>query len=368
VRVCHLAKYYPPARGGIEAHVETLARAQAALGARVHVICVNHEGGPTRHERDGDVLVTRLSRLGSAAKLDICPDLLSTLSGASADVFHVHVPNPIMILAALASRRRPIVVTYHSDHVRQRLRSQMFSPIERAFFVRARAILATSEPYARSSTLLREHREKVEVIPLGIDIERFASPPPDVELEARKIRSSYPGPLWFFCGRIVYYKGLETAFDALSDCEGTLLIAGDGPDLDRLRARAGDRVRFLGDVQDVRPYYAAAQAFWFPSNARSEAFGLVQVEAMASGCPVINTRIEGSGVPWVSRDGETGLTVPPDDPKALAAAARRLLEPGLRERLARGARARARAVFDHRDMARRTLALYERSGVLAPVS
>src|SRR5262249_28666229 len=110
---------------------------------------------------------------------------------------------------------------------------------------------------------------------------------------------------------------------------------------------------------EIVPYYLAADAFWFPSNARSEAFGLVQVEAMASGCPVINTAIPHSGVPWVSRHDETGLTVPVNDPCALAAAARRLLEePGLRDRLTAAARRRAADEFDHRVMARRSLEVY----------
>jgi rhamnosyl/mannosyltransferase len=109
----------------------------------------------------------------------------------------------------------------------------------------------------------------------------------------------------------------------------------------------------------IVPYYHAADAFWFPSNARSEAFGLVQVEAMASGCPVINTAIPDSGVSWVCPHEEGGLTVPMDDPVALAAAANRLLtEPGLRERLAEGARRRAVQEFDHRTMAERSIAIY----------
>ena len=141
---------------------------------------------------------------------------------------------------------------------------------------------------------------------------------------------------------------------ALRSVPGTLLIAGDGPartQLERFAARLDlkDRARFLGKVprdEDLAAYYLASEAFWFPSNARSEAYGLVQVEAMASGCPVINTAIPHSGVPWVSRHEETGLTVPVDDPAAFAAAALRLLEePGLRDRLAAGARARAISEF-----------------------
>jgi rhamnosyl/mannosyltransferase len=129
-----------------------------------------------------------------------------------------------------------------------------------------------------------------------------------------------------------------------------------------------DRVRFAGKLlneADLVAHYLAADAFWFPSNARSEAYGLVQVEAMASGCPVINTAIPNSGVPWVSRHGESGLTVPVDDPTAFAAAARMLMdEPGLRDRLAAGGRARAVAEFDRETMGRRSMTLY--SATLSP--
>jgi len=147
-----------------------------------------------------------------------------------------------------------------------------------------------------------------------------------------------------------------------------LLLVGDGPDLLSLVDEARrhgvlDRVHFMGGMpyQKIVPYYHAATAFWFPSNARSEAFGIVQLEAMASGCPVINTSIPNSGVAWVSRHDETGLTVPTDDPIALATASRRLVEePGLRQRLSSAARARARDEFSNRTMAERSIAVYER--------
>ena len=99
--VCHLGKYYPPAPGGIESHVRTLAVAQAELGLDVRVLCVNHEPGPTRTDRDGLVEVTRLARAAKASKLDMCPELVTALRGADADILHLHVPNPTMILALL---------------------------------------------------------------------------------------------------------------------------------------------------------------------------------------------------------------------------------------------------------------------------
>jgi glycosyltransferase involved in cell wall biosynthesis len=365
MKVCHLGKHYPPAVGGIENHVRTLARAQAERGADVRVICINHRSGPTLVEKDGAVTVVSCRRIATAAKLDLCPGLLVDLGALDADILHVHVPNPLMILAILLARlRQEIVVTYHSDHVRQVIRSMLFRPIENRFYSRVHAILATSPAYAASSPLLRALGSKVKVVPLGIDLDPFLNPNEDDRAEAERIRNRHAAPLWLACGRLVYYKGLITALHALARVEGTLIIIGEGPERAALEAEARrlgveGRVSFLSHVSSVVPYYLAAHTFWFPSNARSEAFGIVQLEAMAAGCPVINARIPGSGVPWVSRHEETGLTIAPDDPAALAAAAKRILtEPGLRARLGERGRQRVRLEFDKNVMADRTLAIY----------
>ncbi len=370
LRICHLGKYYPPAPGGIETHVRTLARAQADLGAKVQVFCVNHEPGPTSVEADGAVEVTRFRRQASAAKLDVCPDLARWLGQVEADVLHLQVPNPTMILALLRARPRvPLVVSYQSDVIRQKLRAALFRPLERLAYRRVRAILTTSPGYPAGSSFLRPYAERLEVLPHGIDLRPYLDPSSEVRALAASIRSKLAGggPLWLGCGRLVYYKGFLNAVRALTRVPGTLLLIGDGPDRPALEAEAGrlgvaGRVRFLGNLPhyfDLIPYYLAADAFWFPSNARSEAFGLVQVEAMAAGCPVLNAAIPHSGVSWVSRHEESGLTVPVDDPVALADAANRLLtEPDLHDRLADGARRRAALDFDHRLMAERSLDLY----------
>ena len=130
LNVCHLGKYYPPASGGIETHVRTLALAQAALGANVRVFCVNHQAGPTVVEDDGPVEVTRFGRLFSALKLDVCPELIKSIRNVEADILHLQVPNPTMILAVLAARpRQPLVVTYQSDVVVQKLRAASMPPV-----------------------------------------------------------------------------------------------------------------------------------------------------------------------------------------------------------------------------------------------
>jgi len=148
----------------------------------------------------------------------------------------------------------------------------------------------------------------------------------------------------------------------------TFVVAGDGPlraSLEALAQARGvvDRVHFLGNVhnQDITPYYFAADLYVLPSIARSEAFAIVQLEAMASGLPVINTALD-SGVPFVSRDGESGLTVPPRNPGALAAAVNRLLaDPALRRRMGEAGKRRVAAEFSKERMTRRVLELYHRA-------
>jgi rhamnosyl/mannosyltransferase len=383
LRVCHLAKFYPPATGGIETHLQTLARAQARLGAAVRVVCVNHldRGGqdvtwkplaatPTVEEADGLVRVRRLGKRASLFRLEVCLGLAGLgkrLQEWKADVVHLHAPNPTMLLAVVASRPAvPLVVTHHSDVVLQKKLGLLLRPFETLTYRKAAAILATSPVYAELSPLLRRHADRVVVVPFGIEQEPFANPNPAAREHARRLRAQHGAPLWLSVGRLVYYKGLSVALEALSDVPGKLLIIGEGP-LARALARqaaelgVAERVVFRGraDADELAGAYHAATALWFPSVARSEAFGFAQVEAMASGCPVLNTAIEGSGVAWVSRHEESGLTVPPGDAKALAQAARRLLvEPGLRDRLGAGGRARAGRDFDVATMAQRTLEVY----------
>ncbi len=368
-RVLHLGKFFHPAHGGIETALRSLAHAQAQLGCGVRVICMDHERGrATRVERDGPIEVVRLRRSASLCKIDLCPDLARMLRESDADLLHLHTPNPTMLLGLLLSGdRRPLVISHHSDVVKQRLRRLLFKPIERAIYDRARLVLAMSPPYIGGSAVLRRCAARLDVLPIGLDLGPYLHPSVEIEARAALLRRSIPGPIWFSCGRLVYYKGFDTAMHALRSVPGTWLIAGDGPmrtHLERLAARlgVGDRVRFLGRVardEDLAVNYQAADACWFPSNARSEAYGLVQVEAMASGCPVINAAIPHSGVSWVSRHEESGLTVAPDDPAAFAAATRRLLEEdGLRDRLVAGARALAIAEFDREAMGRRSMSLY----------
>jgi rhamnosyl/mannosyltransferase len=366
--VCHLGKYYPPAPGEIETYVRILARAQADLGMRVSVYCVNHEQGTRSVEKDGPVEVVRFRRAMRLDKLDVCPGLSADLKRVEADVLHLHVPNPTMILALLAAKPpQPVVVTYQSDIIRQRVRGFLFRPVERLAYHRVHAIFQTSPLSADGSSFLRPYRDRLDVLANGIELAPYLNPSAKHRLKAARIRETYRGPIWLSCGRLVYDKGLHNAIRALRHVEGTLIIVGGGPlrkplEAEARRRKVADRVVFAGNLPyylDIVPYYLAADAFWFPSNARSEGFGIVQVEAMACGVPVINAAIPHSGVAWVSLHGETGLTVPINDPVALANAANRLMaDPAMRQRLGAAARARAIREFDHEGMATRSLAVY----------
>jgi glycosyltransferase involved in cell wall biosynthesis len=383
LRVVHLGKYYPPSPGGIEEHTRTLARGQAAMGAEVRVLVVNHATAdnrdatfdrftptPDAEEWDGDVRVIRVGRCANVAKLDIAPGLLGAirrLSRRQPDVWHLHAPNITMMLALLASPRvRPLIITHHSDIIRQRLLKYAIRPLEAAAYRRATRILSTSPSYIEGSPLLQKHRAKVDVLPLGIDLQPFRHPTAAGLAIAEELRRKHGSPLWLCIGRLIYYKGLPIALEALRQVPGSLLVIGTGPLAAELRAKAtalgvAERVIFHGHAttDELAGAYRAATALWFPSTARSEGFGLVQVEAMASGCPAINTAIPGSGVPWVCRHEREGLTVPMNDPAALASAAKRLLtESGLRDRLAANGQVRAAIEFDHSVMVQRSLDIY----------
>jgi rhamnosyl/mannosyltransferase len=350
----------------------------------VEVVVVNHAeaGGkdvtfstlartPSVQEFDGPVKVWRVGRWANLAKLDVSlslPKLLCQLRRDPPDVWHMHAPN-VTMMAAMATMKplAPLVITHHSDIVRQKMLKHLVRPLEKFIYGRSCRIIIDSPLYAAGSTLLKIMNKRVTELPLGIDLKPFQNPSPAALRFASELKAKHGSPLWLCVGRLIYYKALDVALEALVKVPGKLLISGKGPKENEWKAKAvelgvADRVVWLGRTNDeeLQGAYRAATAFWFPSNARAEAFGLVQVEAMASGCPIINTAIEHSGVRWVSPDGVSVLTVPVIDADAFAAAARRLLdEPGLRDRLSQGAQARAAAEFDRRIMAERCKAIYE---------
>jgi rhamnosyl/mannosyltransferase len=360
-RVLQIGKYYPPYMGGIETHLQVLCEALQG-DAEIEVIVAAGDVGYS-NERICGIPVERLNTWFTLASAPVCPAMVSRIRLSQADLVHIHLPNPIAVVAWLASGRRgPLVVTYHSDTVRQAFLGAAFDPIQQRMLGRAAAIIATSPNYAATSLVLARHRDRCHVIPYGIRLAQFHSCAPAA---VDQLHRQYGDRLILAVGRLVYYKGFENLIAAMRDVNARLLLAGDGPLREKLQrlaseSGAGGKVVFLGEIQndEIAPYYHAASVFVLPSVARSEAFGIVQIEAMAAGKPVVNTCLD-SGVPFVSLDQVTGLSVPPGDTCALAAAINRLLDDdALRSRFGDAARARAESEFSVEIMKGRILSLY----------
>ena len=362
LRVLHVGKFYPPHMGGIETHLHALCTALHARGVDVRVVVASDDKRTTSEVLDG-VPVTRLGTPMNLAAAPINPGLAAAIRESGADVVHVHLPHPAATISYLTSRHRgPLVATYHSDIVRQKVMGAAYEPVQHRFLSRCAGIIATSPNYLATSPVLARHKERCHVIPYGIALDHFEHADP---AKVAELRRRFGDRVVISVGRLIYYKGFEFLIDAMKEVRGKLLIVGSGPLRAALEQRArdagiADRVELLGEIQNVDtvPYYHAADVFALASIARSEAFGIVQIEAMACGRPVINTSLD-SGVPFVSLDGVSGLTVPPQDPPALAAAINRLLDDAeLRRRLGEGARQRARAEFAVEKMTDRVMALY----------
>ncbi len=366
MRILHVYKDYHPVFGGIENHLRWLAEAQAARGHDVTALVTNPAGMTTTVREENGVRVIRAARLATVASTPLSLSLPLILRRQQPDVVHLHFPYPLGEVSQWLLRRgRATVMTYHSDVVKQAGVLRVYGPLLRRVLRRMDRILPTSEPYIQSSPWLRPLAARCTVAPLGVDVKRFASPQP---ARVQAIHRRYPGPLLLFVGRLRYYKGLEYLIRAMQRVEATLLIVGTGPEAARLGAMSyelglAEKVHFLADVSDetLSAYYQAADVFVLPSSHRSEAFGIVLLEAMAAGTPLISTEL-GTGTSWVNQDGVTGLVVPPRDANALATAINKLLaDDAMREEMGARAQARARAQFDLPVLVDRVMAVYEQT-------
>lgn len=353
-RVLHVYKdYYPPVLGGIESTINLMAR-----GTRDEFdvsVLVNSGSRQTLEEQIDGVAVSRIGEWRRFASAPISPGFPLALrqKAANADLIHMHHPNPTGDVAyLLAGVRKPTVMTYHSDVVRQKNMMLLYGPVQERMMRRCNVIMPTSPNYMESSPWLQRHRSRCRVLPLGIDLQRLK-----LDAEAAQWQADYRqqfggGPIVAFVGRLRYYKGLEFLVRAMPKVGAKLLIGGTGNEASRLRELARQlgvtqKVLFLGDLEHAQlvGLLHAADVFCMPSHLRSEAFGLSQVEAMACGLPVVSTSIP-SGVPFVNQDRVTGFSVPPENPEALAEALNGILSnDDLRQSMGLEARRRAEGLF-----------------------
>jgi glycosyltransferase involved in cell wall biosynthesis len=366
--VMHVGKFYRPHFGGIESHVEALCQ-ELGKSMDVRVVVANDSRRGEECVIDG-VPVARVGQSLNLAGAPVCPAMPLKIRQHRPDIVHLHLPNPGAALAVLASGYRGrLVVSWHSDVIRQHWLGKVYSPIQRILLKRCSAIVASSPNYIESSSELSRFKDRCHVIPYGIDSSKFQDSDPAA---VHTIREKFGPKIVLMVGRLVYYKGAEYAVRAMTKIDANLLIIGDGPLKQVLQEQAralgvADRIFFLGKVDgSISPYYQASDVFILPSIARSEAFGIVQLEAMACGKPVVNTDLA-TGVPFVSIDGETGITIPPADPEALATAVNRLLhDSALRTAYGDAARRRVQNEFSLELMVRRMLEVYRSAGAHAP--
>lgn len=377
MRVLHVNKRYPPHIGGIERHVQDLARAEAQR-PEIDVEVVVVAEGTSGDECDEGVRVHRVPGWGTLASNPLSPALHrflveSARSGAH-DVWHFHYPFPSgelsLLCSSMRSDRRPAAVcSYHSDmvatSVAKRALSTPYAALTRGFLRNVDAVLVASPQLAGNSRFLAAAMDRVRVIPYGIDPAPFVRTP-EGEIAAARLRRTYGTPLTLFVGRLVPYKGVDVLLRAMPHVPGSLVLVGDGPlrrDLEGLAVRLGlsGRVHFIGSVSqdDLVALFHAADLLALPSVTPNEAFGLVQLEAHACGVPVVSTALP-TGVPFANLHGVTGLVVAPGDSEELAAALGLLLEDeSLRAELGRRARARLLDEFTLGGMIDHVLSVYE---------
>jgi len=366
MHVLHVGKYYPPYRGGIETVVEQLCRGMAARGVEVTAL-VSNDAESTVEERIDGVRVLRLGRAAVLNSQPLNPGLISTLRRLRFDLLHFHTPNPLGALALLAARRRePIVVTHHSDIVRQRILGLPATLAQSLVYRRATNLVAATPKHIEHSLVLRQFEARCRVIHFPIDATPYAQAPGHWDEALPPAWENEPFAL--FVGRLVYYKGVDVLLDAFRLTHSAhLAIVGVGPLEATLAERArtlgvAERVKFLGSVSEerLRALYKRARFLVLPSVAPSEAFGMVQLEAMAAARPVISTNLK-SGVPYVNQHGVTGLVVEPGDHRQLASAMQQLIDDAAyAEALGRAAEQRVLAEFQVERVVDAHLALYAR--------
>ncbi|MBD9678452.1 glycosyltransferase family 4 protein [Pseudomonas sp. PDM18] len=363
MKVLHFYKtYYPETFGGVEQVIFQICEGVYAQGIESTVLSTtNGEGSSQKVGQHNAIAVKKNFELLSTPFSTSAISMLKSLS-KKVDIIHYHYPWPFMDMAHVIARiDKPSVVTYHSDVVRQKTAMKIYAPLMHRFLSSVNKIVATSPNYIQSSPILRQYAEKTEVIPIGLDENTYPRPEQSI-LQAWK--SKLPEPFFLFVGVLRYYKGLDSLLKACEKLPYPVVIVGSGPEEARLRQTALSfgisNIHFLGALpdEDKVALLHLCHAAVFPSNLRSEAFGISLLEAAMYGKPLISCEI-GTGTTYINVHGETGLVIPPDSPTDLNHAMRWLMEnPEAAIEMGRNARERYQKLFRAADMSEKYRLLY----------
>ena len=331
------------------------------------MLCANGEAG------EKEVEISPINRIFCCKTLlkkyatMISPQMILKLRKIASgyDIIHVHHPDPMAALALwLSGYKGKVVLHWHSDIVKQKKLLWLYTPLQSWLIRRADLIVGTTPVYLSASRHLTHVQDKCTYLPIGIE------PIIPDEEKVRALRVKYAGKtIIFSLGRLVHYKGYRYLVEAAKylDDNYIILIGGTGALREELQLQIDSegishRVKLLGRVsdEDLPTYYGACDLYCLSSIMKTEAFAIVQIEAMSCGKPVVSCNIEGSGVPWVNKDGESGLVVEPKNSKALATAIRQITtDADLYQRLSAGASQRFKQLFECDAMITRCLEIYQ---------
>lgn len=375
-KILHIGKFFYPYRGGIENFLGDLA-AEQALGGNEVLALVHHERlfKPSATGTANGIRVVRAVNLGQMVYAPVAPtfglQLAKLMKSFKPDILHVHLPNLSAFWALLIRASSNLILHWHADVVPSTIdkRLSFFYPcyrlFERKLLQQCRAVIVTSKDYLEASQPLAAFKHKCHVIPLGLNTARLHQP---TATETAAMRSRFgAGPLVLSVGRFTYYKGFQYLIEAARQVPGaTFVVVGKGPLRKPLQKKITalgleHRVLLPGLLSDAELHalMAACDIFCLPSVERTEAFGLVLLEAMAFGKPLITTAIHGSATAWVNQHQTTGLVVPPADSAALAQALTGLLNvPQARHTMGEQAAERLARCFHIQQVAKSIGALY----------
>ena len=371
MRILHFGRFWSDNMGGIEQHVDALLTELARAGLDCVNLVANDRLRTERAAHHGYTVVKAAS-FGVKLRTALSPALVSQALHLHRqqpfDLVHAHFPDPLTHLAlALLPKSLPKVVSWHSDLVPFPALQRLYQPLVNATLRSASAIVGATPAHLRTTQIPTDiPAQRKHVIPYGMDFSRF-DPTPQVLEQAAQIRQAHGNqPLVFALGRHVGYKGFDVLIRAMAQLPQThLALGGTGPLLAQHQTLArelglGERVQFPGRIADadLPAWYHACNVFCLPSVGQTEGFGLVQLEAMACGKPVVCSQL-GNGVNHVNRDGQTGLAVPIGDVAALAKALGALLDsPQLAGHMGLAGRTTAVSHYSLDAMARPMQALY----------
>ncbi len=353
MRVLHAYKVYVPGvYGGIPSVIAMLAKLSRS-GFGTQVLVARECGFARKYEFEG-VEVEAVASIGMVMSMPLAPTYPFWFAkrARTFDVVVHHAPFPLTDLGALLMPRgSAFIIHWHAEVIGRPMLMKLLAPLFRLSLKRADRIIVSDRAIVENSPFLKDFAEKCVVVPYGCDVAYWGELTSAQRKAVDRLQERHP-KLVVAIGRLVSYKGYEVFLRAMQDVDAEAVIVGEGQlkaDLRSLAEKLGilDRVKFLGVLEpdEVKQYVYAAKVLAFPSVTEAEAFGIVQLEAMAAGKPVVNTDLA-TAVPNIARDGKEGLTVPPNEPAAFAEALRQLLEqPDLAATLGAAGRERVDAEF-----------------------